>query len=202
MGCSRCKATPHDCPLHQNNPVEVLPGATTALHSRVKELEAELAKLPALTARAAVAHLEAFARFTAAEFQVIEKDKEIERLKQSHAKRLEEYATENAKLRNRISGEHLSYLKKKEYEATIEAEWRRAERAEEALREACAGAHVRKITMGHGDFMDECSACKANDREHNPIAHKTWCPLSTAKHPITCMSCVKQPCVCPTRFGK
>ena len=44
---------------------------------------------------------------------------EIERLRREHDKRLEEYATENAALRDRIKGEHMSYLAECKYKEEI-----------------------------------------------------------------------------------
>lgn len=50
-----------------------------------------------------------------------------------HTKRLEEYATENAALRDRIKGEHLAWLAKKEYEDRIAAAQARADAAEATI---------------------------------------------------------------------
>ena len=68
---------------------------------------------------------------------------EIDRLRREHDKRLEEYATENAALRDRIKGEHMSYLAECRYKDEIAdlakklgAEVSTTQRLKAALKEA------------------------------------------------------------------
>lgn len=78
---------------------------------------------------------------------------EIDRLRREHDKRLEEYATENAALRDRIKGEHMSYLAECRYRDEIAdlakklgAEVATTQRMKAALRE------IRTQTMGVTDI--------------------------------------------------